>query len=72
MGATVSTFQEHSGDPASELTGMMYRSGEITRAQLMEMLGNLKGGLSVTDTGIALGQGGGGSPGVGQGGIPRS
>ncbi len=63
MGATVSTFQERAGDPAGELTGKIYRSGEITRAQLMEMLGNLRGwgGMSVAETELATrgpGQGG--------------
>ncbi|MCB9975290.1 MAG: DotA/TraY family protein [Rhodospirillales bacterium] len=43
MGATVSTFKENAGDPAQGLAGKMYRTGEITRAQLMEMIGNIKG-----------------------------
>lgn len=61
MGATVSTFKDNSGDPAGELAGKMYRSGEITRAQLMEMLGSIKGagkswgGDDVTDTALKTG-----------------
>lgn len=64
MGATVSTFKDNSGDPAGELAGKMYRSGEITRAQLMEMLGSIKGvgkgwgGDDVTNTALRVGQGG--------------
>lgn len=64
MGATVSTFKDNSGDPAGELAGKMYRTGEITRAQLMEMMGNLKGaakgwgGDDVTNTSLRVGQGG--------------
>ncbi len=56
MGATVSTFKDNSGDPAGELAGKMYRTGEITRAQLMEMMGSIRGvgsswgGGDVTDT----------------------
>lgn len=57
IGATVSTFQERAGDPAGELTGKVYRAGEITRAQLMEMVGSLRGwrGMTVAETDIALG-----------------
>ena len=43
MGATVSTFQENAGDPASELTGKMYRSGNIVGSQLGQMIGYLRG-----------------------------
>ncbi len=65
MGATVSTFQERAGDPAGELTGKVFRTGEITKAQLMEMLGNMKGikmGMDTTNTGIGLDLGRGGTP----------
>lgn len=60
MGATVSTFKDNSGDPAGELAGKMYRTGEITRAQLMQMIGSMKGignmgGDDVTDTALKTG-----------------
>ncbi len=54
MGATVSTFQENAGDPASELSGKMYRSGNIVGSQLGQMIGYLRGSTgnpnATTDT----------------------
>lgn len=56
MGVTVSTFQEHAGDPAGELMGRMYHSSQITSAQLTTMVGQIKGWkgtLSAEDAYIA-------------------
>ena len=56
MGVTVSTFQEHAGDPAGELVGRMFQSSQVTSAQLTSMVGQLKGlktNVSAADVAVA-------------------
>lgn len=43
MGVTVSTFQDSSNDPAGELSGKVYRAGNVAGAQLQGMVNNLRG-----------------------------
>ncbi len=48
MGVTVSTFQEHAGDPAGDLAGKMYRGTNMTNAHLQSVIGKGRGD-AVTD-----------------------
>lgn len=56
MGITVSTFHESIGDPATELTGKMYRGTQMTNAQLIQLIEGAQGRDTVTDTQLATGQ----------------
>ncbi len=38
MGATVATFQENAGDPASKLMSQMFRGSQLTNAQLTQLI----------------------------------
>lgn len=40
MGVTVSTFQDHAGDPAGELASKMYRGTNVTNMHLQSLIGN--------------------------------
>ncbi len=39
MGVTVSTFQDHAGDPAGQLSSQMYRGANVTNMHLQSLLG---------------------------------
>ena len=43
MGVTVSAFHEYAGDPAGQLSGRVFRSGQIMGSQLQQMVGYLRG-----------------------------
>ncbi len=40
MGVTVSTFQDHAGDPAGQLASKMYRGTNVTNMHLQSLIGN--------------------------------
>ncbi len=57
MGATVSTFHEQAGDPAGEMTGKAFRSGQMANAQIMGFMARARGNQQdpVVDTMVAQG-----------------
>ncbi len=55
MGVTVSTFHESIGDPATELTGKVYRGSQMTNAQLLQLIEGAGGRDHVTDLQITAG-----------------
>ncbi len=55
MGMTVSTFHESIGDPATELTGKLYRGTQTTNAQLIQMIEGAQSN-TLTNTQLALGK----------------
>ncbi|MCK5384076.1 MAG: DotA/TraY family protein [Alphaproteobacteria bacterium] len=43
MGVTVSSFHEHMGDPAGEMTGKLFRATQITNIQLIGLINKAQG-----------------------------
>ncbi len=58
MGVTVSTFQEHAGDPAADLAGKMYRGTNMTNAHLQSVINKGRGDAVINAQVLNMGLGG--------------